>query len=445
MILTSVNFWCFVAVLLLPFLISKIRSGKVDLFSPPVLLSIICVLGYLIPLPSFLAGIDTMSIFWPYRFDRFFSSVEKALGLAAAGVFAGNIGYWLGKHHGAIRHSSHRIYVSAKLWLVGLGASLWGLGAFALTVLIVGGVTPYLKALGDRIRMFEGLNYIMMGLHFPLCFAFVWWLYLLERRRPWNIRFLVFLLFAFGLSALGGNRASTFSVVVAGVVAYHRLYRRISLSKFILLFVFGSMFLVCTSIVVREYLVSGHFSTVDISLLSWLFAWYSGTSGEFSQFQSLAILADNIPDKMPYEYGSTYFYLLIAPIPSALWPAKATFDTSAGLFAKTFWYDYWLSSGTTIPPSLMGEMFLNFGAIGIVLGMFIFGLVYKTFSRLPVRSITATSICHFFLLGMMVSYIRGEFSSSTATLLTLLFPTLFFWGLSTIRPRRLVAAGISSA
>jgi oligosaccharide repeat unit polymerase len=444
MILKSLNFWCFIIVLLLPFLISKIKQGKVDLLSPPVLLSIVCILGYLVPLPSFIAGIDLLSIIWPYRFDNLFSAAEKALGLTAAGVFAANVGYWLGRYRNASGQSSIRIYVPKKLLLSGLFACLWGLGSLILTVLIVGGMTQYILGLSDRVRMFQGLNYIMMGLHFPLCFAFVWWLRLLEQRHPWNIRFLVFLLFAFGLSALGGNRSSTFPIVVAGVAAYHRLYRAVSLGKFVLWSTFGSMFLVGTSIVVREYLVSGSFHTVDSSLQSWLFAWHYGMSGDFYQLQALAILADNIPHNMPYEYGSTYFYFFIALIPYSLWPGKANFETAAGFFAKAFWYDHWFYTGTTIPPSLIGEMFLNFGPIGIVLGMFIFGLIYKIFSRLPSRGITASSICHFFMLGAMVSYIRGEFSSATVTLLTLLFPTLFFWQLSTTRYRYLITSRVSS-
>src|SRR4030095_5392051 len=50
----------------LPSVIQWMSGKSFDLFVPPVFFSVVIFLGYILPIPSFLAGEDPFSILWGY-------------------------------------------------------------------------------------------------------------------------------------------------------------------------------------------------------------------------------------------------------------------------------------------------------------------------------------------------------------------------------------------
>lgn len=75
-------------------------------------------------------------------------------------------------------------------------------------------------------------------------------------------------------------------------------------------------------------------------------------------------------EEIGYMYGRTLFSSLVTFIPklSELFPMTS-------LLIKTKWYSN--VSGGMLPPTCIGELFVNFGYIGIVIGMFIIGIFSK--------------------------------------------------------------------
>ena len=93
-------------------------------------------------------------------------------------------------------------------------------------------------------------------------------------------------------------------------------------------------------------------------------------SSNFLAIGKTSAVIEGVPTVMDFEYGRTYLLWLIAPIPRSMWEDKPIVRIGAEVGAALF--------GTTlrggVPPGVIGELFLNFGWLGIPTGMLVFGL-----------------------------------------------------------------------
>ena len=92
---------------------------------------------------------------------------------------------------------------------------------------------------------------------------------------------------------------------------------------------------------------------------------------EFNQFDWFAVVLDLVPTELPFQSGGTFLQFFSMFVPSSMWPEKPlplgyTLTLVVG----------GASSGS--PPSILGELYVNFGVPGIVLGMFIAGIIART-------------------------------------------------------------------
>ncbi len=85
-----------------------------------------------------------------------------------------------------------------------------------------------------------------------------------------------------------------------------------------------------------------------------------------------AVIADKVPSEIDYLKGESLTYFLLAPIPRTMWPEKPV--VRIGLFIGQEIFDK--NNETGVPPGFPAELYLNFGHIGVVLGMFIVGAAY---------------------------------------------------------------------
>jgi len=418
---------CLVAGLCVPTFVSLLLFRRIDIFWPPMLFSLIIFIGHVLPLPGFLQGEDVVSRSWPYTFLSFESSLNQALLLAITGVVGFQSGFVLLPVAPALRRSFDIEFRSRRLWSVGFAYTLAGLGLFALGVALIGGPSALIAGLSDRIRAFAGLNYLFMATLLLPAVALVWWMYLLQRRRLLDWRFWLYAVFAFMLSGLTGSRANAFIAILAGAVLYHLLYRPIPFPTVVLLISIGSVGLVLFQLVFREYLILGDIVSLgqNPSLTDFGDRLFRSLGGDFYQIQALTIVVDAVPRVIPFQNGFTYLFLFVAPIPSSLWPGKLQFLPAPGIFTLGLWPEHWYQDGITIPPSLMGEMYLNFGAIGVLLGMIGFGALYKFAYSRARRQHSPAVLLYSFLLATMTHYIRGDFPDATVLFLIVSLPTYF--------------------
>lgn len=92
-------------------------------------------------------------------------------------------------------------------------------------------------------------------------------------------------------------------------------------------------------------------------------------------FQTSVEIIQSVPEKLGFQYGLYYVYTLLAPIPRALWPSKPVVSIE-WLITETIYGQNPLE-GPTVTPTLIGDLYLNFHVVGIVVGMFVWGLFWQ--------------------------------------------------------------------
>jgi oligosaccharide repeat unit polymerase len=420
-----------ILLLCVPVALQVAAKRKVDLLSPPIAFAVLVFLGYVVPLHSIRSGYDVFSAEMRTPVGELEDLLPLAIGtliLAVAGFFSG---FYRASAWSRARLSNvtapARKFNPKYLGRVGGAFTAMALVMLSIGIHNIGGLSALLQGMGNhRLALFEGLYYFIVAPNMILAVVLVWWTYLLVKRTPWTGRFWLFTAATFCICALQGTKSLFVIVIIAGTVLYHRLYRRLRASTLISGAFLLIVLIASWNVVMREYLYVGRFVTLDLDNLAG-----SGadvverqlTTNNFIQMQVLLTVVYYWPDASPYLYGSTYAAAVTAPVPRALWPEKPM--TSPGVFTAAVWPRLWFVDKTSIPPGLIGEMYMNFGVWGAFPLSFLLGAGYgfadatarlrPSFSRLLFLAL---------LIGTMPHYIRGELSSPSVLLLTIFLPGL---------------------
>lgn len=136
-------------------------------------------------------------------------------------------------------------------------------------------------------------------------------------------------------------------------------------------------------------------------------------------------IIDGVPEKLNYQLGETLVLWIIAPIPRSLWPGKPVVRIG-GVLGPALFGDP-ITSGT--PPGFVGELYYDFGWLGIPLGMFILGawlrLLHNSFADLAIKSKNARLVFIYFLLAFAYTLPSEDFTGAMTRLLLGVIPMAF--------------------
>jgi len=138
-------------------------------------------------------------------------------------------------------------------------------------------------------------------------------------------------------------------------------------------------------------------------------AGYNATANRFDLTHTFAFIIDYTPSQVPYLAGQSYQDLLWKAVPRVLYPAKPVENWGNELGHRFGWLapD---DDDTTVNLPQMIELYLNFGPVGIPLGMFAIGLIYAGLIRLLYRDRSAVQgLITIFIMSMLFN-IESNFS-----------------------------------
>jgi len=412
--------------------IDRKRLKSFDLLSPPILFGCLVLLGFLLPLAGILDGSDSFTN--EYRTPA--GTADVHLNKALIIVILGALGFYLGFFLGV--RGRHRIPWAERLvkWkppalIFGIaGLSILGLALFSVGIVFVGGLSAALTGMGhNRLRQFEGIYYFMKAGNLLLAAGAVWWMYLLSKRRLWSVYFALFAVFAMGVVALQGTKSLIVVTVATAVILFHVLYKRISPTRVLAGALMTVMVYSAYGVVMREYLSVGYFVTIDPKNITWdalVGVLERETKGNnFVQMQTLLAAVRQYPRSNGYQWGRTYLSLFAMPIPRAWWGEDKPV-TAPGVFTEHIWPVRYLLWGTTVPPGLLGEMYMNFGLIGVLPSSLFFGLLYGWITRVRLEIPKMQyDILYALLVAAMPHYIRGDMVTPTILVLSIYLPARF--------------------
>jgi len=395
-----------------------------DWLSVPVIVGMMLVLGYVGPAYDVLRQSDLFFLRYPSGVHSLRDDVVRALWMALLGAVSFAAG-WYSFRRPLLGPTYTVRWRPSTLALIGVAYTIAGLTLFAVGVMVVGGPSVLFSGLGDRLRLTQGLNYLFQATVLLVVVSIVWFTWLLTTGRSLRSpAFWSYTLGAFVVNAMQGSKSILFIFLLTLAVLYHRLRRPIAGSLAVV--GGGVTFLALTAyaLFAREYLAIGQLVSLETFDIASLFNVVRAEFfGNFIQLQTMIVLVGRVPHELHYQLGRTFLATATMPVPRGLWPDKPL--PSTGVFTLAFWPDSWLMNGTTLPPGLFGEFYLNFGWAGVAVGAFLFARVGRwLLARHVAKPLDPERVLVYALfVAMCAHYIRGDFGA-TVGLLELLLPTL---------------------
>ncbi|MPZ91958.1 MAG: O-antigen polysaccharide polymerase Wzy [Actinobacteria bacterium] len=323
--------------------------------------------------------------------------------LAFYGILAIFVGHALPFH--LVRRS--RVDRMSARWRPGL-ARLLALVLLVVAALAViqriGGLAAlpsYLSSFALRHRFVSSttLTLVAISLVGPaICLMAGSWL-----RRPTSGRFLSILFIwippALFISAYLGQRWRALSILIALAAIVHLGNQKVSPAT--LAGISVALVALFLTIGLQRNVIGTQSQPRDVAGQG-LYLNYVGVGHELSQFRELVITLDGVPDRLPFQSGKTF----LSVIPNT------SFPTSGFLYSSTFFPELH-AIGSSVPTPLPGELYLNFGVPGILIGMLLYGAflgmleMYFHYTR---NTIGGVLIYSYSLLPVAL-ILRGDFTT----------------------------------
>jgi len=162
-------------------------------------------------------------------------------------------------------------------------------------------------------------------------------------------------------------------------------------------------------------------------------------SGNFMPAERTAFIMAHYGGK-EYMYGSSYLTWLAEPIPKSIWPDRPDISDMASFVKGEIYQRQVLQAG--YPPGMMGEAFINFGYVGLIVVPFFIGcllrFVYLTFRPLLGVNKNATLLYAAILWQIGLQIIDLDFSLVMLNAVTTILPLLLAFSFMKKPSQRLV-------
>lgn len=257
-------------------------------------------------------------------------------------------------------------------------------------------------------------RYIEWGATFILYGAIIAWAEFLESDRPtissWGLILSILVTLSIFFATFRGSRSLLIRFILVFMIIFH--YRRHRL-KFKSLVVVGLIATILSNglLYLRELHQSG---SIDTGLFfSSPYELFHSTFGMVrGRFTMVAHIVNMTPEELEFRYGTTFFKWIVFPIPRAIWSEKPVFlgrELSIRVFGMP-------TNGT--PPTIIGELYLNFWIPGIIIGMLLLGAYIRLIIDL-FENRRSSSMAAGVLYGVICAYFVG-FASLTPLVISAL-------------------------
>jgi len=199
----------------------------------------------------------------------------------------------------------------------------------------------------------------------------------------------------------------------------------------------GTAFLLLFTLMagVRRKTISGIYGTYEFIKNNFLDELYSSfVEGHYLfDITTVATTIRDVPGSLNFQYGKTLITWILMPVPRSVWQEK---PTAVGQLIGGHIYDQGVGKiGGGVPPPIVADFYLNYSLIGVVIGMFSFGVFVRASQYLIKKSNTnfLTLVSYSLLLVTMISMFNGGFSKPIVGFLKMYVPILAICWISSMR------------
>ncbi|MCP4105938.1 MAG: oligosaccharide repeat unit polymerase [Desulfobacteraceae bacterium] len=288
---------------------------------------------------------------------------------------------------------------------------------------------------GKRILHNLGHGYLEILLRLiPFAMILLYWKKCLEGKQGLTWLALLGIATFFSMGILG-QRSRLFYPFLSVIVIHHYLVRKISVKT---LFTWGTIILAGTTAFLMYRQLSAGYDMADIRNIRKAYSekarnLYGSSEGFFHLITNTFRTYDSyflvVNDDSMLLGGSSYIDVFKQMIPSALWKDKSRRMKTVGKTASDV-YMPWIRAG--VPPTLLGELYMNFSLIGTFAVMFFLGLVFSFLQKLYRKryqdpwAVLVLAIFFPNIFNFVWSFALGWFHVMVKDFLTLLLTFLVF-------------------
>jgi hypothetical protein len=144
-----------------------------------------------------------------------------------------------------------------------------------------------------------------------------------------------------------------------------------------------------------------------------------------------SVLVRDTPSRSPFQNGSTVALFFVSFVPRALWPGKPNIQLGKWI-ASTYGAGKSIEEASYIAPTQIGEWYINFGVWGVMLGMFLIGLIVRICQesllqgRGTAASMLVTSVFLYLLTRKFQGSVAGAYSEIVFTITPILLTHFAF-------------------
>jgi len=272
--------------------------------------------------------------------------------------------------------------VSPKiLRLIVVCFTVFAIIAYYLLMQKLGGVMYVIFHLGVirglRILAFGGVGYLTIWLDFLVIISFILHIWSIKNHKKskliWVHSLIVLLLIGFC-----GSRMLILRYILGILIIYNYSYKKLNFKQIL-------YFALCFLILSQTYVA---FRYDFRSFKDWITSFdkiLTSIFGDISAIRVFARVLQEVPSRYPYLIGKTYLdaliNLLYLPFPRTIFKDKPIILSIGDYVGKTFFPEYPVG----LPPTILGEAYLNFSYAGIFFEMFLFGIFCKFLTSLSRR------------------------------------------------------------
>jgi len=162
-------------------------------------------------------------------------------------------------------------------------------------------------------------------------------------------------------------------------------------------------------------------------------------SGNGLDFVRTAGIINNIPESTPHMYGATYLYGLTFFVPRSLWAKKP--DVALGPWVKEKVFGYPVPGNNGWPAGTIAEAYINFGALGIPLVMFLYGFVcrifYNSFSKQLGKNLPVTILYSYIIWHFGISMFTLNIAHGLSQMLIIAIPMFIFLHITKVKAKKI--------
>lgn len=257
----------------------------------------------------------------------------------------------------------------------------------------------------------------------------------------------------FIMAMLGGAKSEVIWLVLGVLLAYHYLYKPVT-PKLLLVNAIWIILILFPVVNTYRELIGMNLGLTPIQVIplmgealgnilneDFLENVFMALMGRFPGIDALSVVVKFTPELWPFQYGKTMIIApIIAFIPTILWPGKYEFINSIAdgvEFGRLYFGLDNNASGVAI--TQVGELYLNFGLIGILVGTFLIGILlrlsYRTFIEYGRNPL---GVLIYMFLYVHLIFAEGWFGSTYSNLLKHLVLTTVIASVLKAKSRRVL-------